>query len=117
MVATMRMVKTATLILALLFGSMISHGVSAEKEPTSLPMSVRVKFQRSDCFDGGGRTFAEHYTYDANGAIESIRTVCHGGSEDGRNCVNTASTVDCTKPFMPVPHSRVDIPTDGVLQD
>ena len=116
MVATIRMVKATALVLALVFGVTLIHGAGAEEQSSSLPMELRVKDQRFACFSGEGRTFAEHYTYDANGAVESITTVCHGGSEDGRRCVNTASTVNCTKPFMPAPHGRVDVPTGGVLQ-
>jgi hypothetical protein len=83
MVATIRMVKATALVLALVFGVTLIHGAGAEEQPSSLPMELRVKDQRFACFSGEGRTFAEHYTYDANGAVESITTVCQGGSEDG----------------------------------
>lgn len=115
MVASTRTFKAAALVLALLFGVTLCQGVGAEPQPTSLPMSIRVKWQRDDCFSGGGRTFAEHDTYDANGTLVTAKTVCHGGSQDGRTCTNTETTFECTTAWVPR-QPRVDVPTGGVLQ-
>lgn len=95
MVATTRPFKTAVLMLAVLLGMALAHGVSAEKFPSSLSMSAQVDQQEENCFDAGGRTFGTTINYDANGNVESTTTRCHGGDKDGRTCTITEHTIDC----------------------
>jgi hypothetical protein len=82
------------LVLALLLAASLLREAGAESFATSLPMSTRVKFQRDDCFSGGGRTFSERYTYNADGSVQSITATCRGGDENGRQCINTADTIN-----------------------
>jgi hypothetical protein len=100
-VAPTRTVKAVVLVLALLFGVALLQGVSAEKKPTSTSMSTRVKWQEDDCLNEGGSSFWSTTTYNGDGSVKSVTTKCRGGDNDGRTCVNTATTIDCSPAIRP----------------
>ena len=97
------------LVLAIMVG--FTQQGSAEPKPAKGSIAVRVTAQSNLCTVGGG-SIEVSYTYSTvfSGAVTSATTKCTGGAEDGRTCVNTYTTVDCSKPFT----QPTQAPFDGL---
>lgn len=67
---------------------------SAEPKQTKASMSSRVQSQREMCETIGGGEMDYVNSYE-NGKLVGVTTYCKGGTQDGWNCANTATTYDC----------------------
>ena len=74
---------TLSLLLALLVGVTLTSQADAQVfRPKSPSESTRLEL-KDECKQGGGTQFQSNYHYRADGSVQSITTVCHGGAYNG----------------------------------
>lgn len=82
-------------MVSLIFTAFLSVDATfAEPKQTKSSMSARVQSQREGCETLGGGEMDYVNSYE-NGKLVGVTTYCKGGTQDGWNCANTATTYEC----------------------
>ena len=84
-------VAAAAMVMAILFGGMVTAEVGAQPVKDVRDVKVKVRSLSNDCADFGGTATSRPSAMDDDKMIVS----CSGGSLGGMTCVYTPKTSDC----------------------